>query len=96
MGEDGDEASCGGSGCGDGDGGSSAAAAGDGDGEEKDATPAPKWATRFVPKRARDWLYPPTRGQKVRALKRTATAGTRSPVPQLHTSVSYTLVKLHT
>jgi hypothetical protein len=79
MGEDGDDTGCGGSGCGDGNGGSSAAAAGDrndGEGGKKDATPAPKWALRFIPKRARDWLYPPTRGQKVRALKRTATAGT--------------------
>ena len=47
---------------------------GDDDNDEP-VDPAPKWARAVLPKAIRDWIFPPSRVQKIRALARTARAG---------------------
>lgn len=49
-----------------------------GDDDEEADTLAPKWARAVLPRAIRDWLFPPTRGQKIRALARSARAGCSS------------------
>lgn len=52
-----------------------------GDDDEVADAPAPKWARAVLPGAIRDWLFPPTRGQKIRALARSARAGCSSSWP---------------